>query len=133
MSVVCVVGERKGAFLWWWIPVLGSHSSAWITLQCSDSIPVLGSLSSAWLVSSARIRIHSVSVSSTRISFSAVFNPEEDKESFATSAHVAVRAYVGECSFENQCDKKRKLEALDDIIKEAEYEKELVKREKQNK
>ncbi|KAB7499777.1 hypothetical protein Anas_13967, partial [Armadillidium nasatum] len=58
------------------IPVLGSHSSAWITLQCSDSIPVLGSLSSAWLVSSARIRIHSVSVSSTRISFSAVFNPE---------------------------------------------------------
>ncbi|KAB7502071.1 hypothetical protein Anas_12920 [Armadillidium nasatum] len=58
------------------IPVLGSHSSAWITLQCSDSIPVLGSLSSAWLVSSARIRIHSVSVSSTRISSSAVFNPE---------------------------------------------------------
>ncbi|KAB7503016.1 hypothetical protein Anas_13593 [Armadillidium nasatum] len=72
MSVVCVVGERKGAFLWWWvftdilfteivssanslkyetflarIPVLGSHSSAWITLQCSDyqyldHFPVLG-------------------------------------------------------------------------------------------
>ncbi|KAB7496676.1 hypothetical protein Anas_13201 [Armadillidium nasatum] len=39
--------------------------------QCSDAvfIPSLGSLSSAWLVSSARIRIHSVSVSSTRISF----------------------------------------------------------------
>ncbi|KAB7501982.1 hypothetical protein Anas_13546 [Armadillidium nasatum] len=39
-------------------------------------IPVLGSHSSAWLVSSAWIRIHSVSVSSTRISSSAVFNPE---------------------------------------------------------
>ncbi|KAB7504895.1 hypothetical protein Anas_14475 [Armadillidium nasatum] len=69
MVHILVIGDSE-------IPVLGSHSSAWITLQCSDSIPVLGSLSSAWLVSSARIRIHSVSVSSTRISFSAVFNPE---------------------------------------------------------
>lgn len=58
---------------------------------------------------------------------------EDKKESFATSAHVAVRAYLGECSVGNKCDKKRKLEALDDIIKAAEYERELVKREKQNK
>ncbi|KAB7502529.1 hypothetical protein Anas_13744, partial [Armadillidium nasatum] len=35
------------------IPVLGSHSSAWITLQCSDSIPVLGSLSITILVHSS--------------------------------------------------------------------------------
>ncbi|RXG72462.1 hypothetical protein Avbf_05257 [Armadillidium vulgare] len=50
---------------------------------------------------------------------------EDKKESFATSAHVAVRAYLGECSVGNKCDKKRKLEALDDIIKAAEYEREL--------
>ncbi|KAB7506765.1 hypothetical protein Anas_07698 [Armadillidium nasatum] len=71
------------------IPVLGSHSSAWITLQCSDSIPVLGSLSSAWLVSSARIRIHSVSVSSTRISFSAYLS--ESSNSCQTSLNIILK------------------------------------------